>query len=79
MMRGGGQEIGRYAAVLILYQLADKAPAVFMRCVVSVLDMIWTPLKDHRVGRVPWPHAIDSSLLSLHSARPWSGSGLRCC
>jgi FKBP12-rapamycin complex-associated protein len=49
MMRGGGQEIGRYAAVLILYQLSSNAPAVFMRCVVSVLDMIWTPLKDHRV------------------------------
>jgi FKBP12-rapamycin complex-associated protein len=50
MMRGGSQEIGRYAAVLILHQLSSNAPAVFMRCVVSVLDMIWTPLKDHRVS-----------------------------
>lgn len=44
----GGQEIGRYAAVLILYQLSSNVPAVFMRCVVSVLDIIWVPLKDHR-------------------------------
>ena len=81
MMRGGGQEIGRYAAVLILYQLADKAPAVFMRCVVSVLDMIWTPLKDHRVSFARLLNAYDvgRNSLRLHLFRLWSESGLRCC
>lgn len=63
MMRGGGQEIGRYAAVLILYQLSSNAPAVFMRCVVSVLDMIWTPLKDHRVSLVTLPSETMTDLV----------------
>lgn len=50
LMRGDRQEIGRYASVLILYQLATNAPSLFMGYVTSVLDQIWIPLKDHRVS-----------------------------
>ncbi|GHJ88255.1 hypothetical protein NliqN6_4657 [Naganishia liquefaciens] len=48
LMKGDRQEIGRYASVLILYQLSANAPILFMSYVVNVLDMIWTPLRDHR-------------------------------
>lgn len=48
LMRGDRQEIGRYASVLILYQLAANAPNLFAGYVTTVLDQIWIPLRDHR-------------------------------
>lgn len=44
------QEVGRFSGVLILHQFASNAPGLFHPFVPRVLEKIWIPLRDSRVG-----------------------------
>ena len=48
-LRGERQESRRYAAVLILRQMALNAPAVFNVHVRAFIDVIWTGLRDPKL------------------------------
>lgn len=45
----GEKDMGRYAAVLIMRELARHSPAHFHTYVGLVLDKIWIPMRDSRV------------------------------
>ena len=47
--RGGGGEARRYAAVLVLRELAEHAPEVFNVHISSFIDAVWPALRDSRL------------------------------
>ncbi len=56
----------RYAAVLVLRELAQQAPAVFNVHVKSFIDAIWSALKDTRL------HVREGAVAALKvSAGAW--------
>ena len=68
-LRGESQGNRRYAAVLILREMAENAPAVFNVHVQSFIEIIWAGLRDVkvivreasvsalRVRQLPFPHS----------------------
>ena len=48
-LRGESQGNRRYAAVLILREMAENAPAVFNVHVQSFIEIIWAGLRDAKV------------------------------
>jgi len=43
-------EVGRFAGVLVLYQFAINAPLLIHTNMKPLLERIWMPLRDSRVG-----------------------------
>ena len=68
-LRGERQESRRYAAVLILRQMALNAPAVFNVHVRAFIDVIWTGLRDPKL------HIRESAVDALR-VRCSSGCGV---
>jgi FKBP12-rapamycin complex-associated protein len=59
----------RYAAVLILRELADCAPAVFNVHVKAFIDGVWGGLRDPKL------HVRDASVQALQVGRPRGQGG----
>ena len=72
-LAGGDRgEARRYAAVLILREMAENAPAVFNVHVRAFIDAIWAGLRDQKlIVREASVSALRvRTLLSPHTVRP---------